>query len=145
MVEIQPIIRLLLRIIIGGLFIYAGAIKALNPEAFAVDIESYRLLPSWMVYLLALYLPFLELVCGGLLIFDKFSLPVLTILTALMVAFTIAIVSAWMRGLDISCGCFGKSSVETNYPWLISRDLLILGSVIFLLIKESQTKACSSS
>ena len=145
MVKIQPLIRLLLRIIIGGLFIYAGASKALNPEAFAIDIESYHLLPSWMVYTLALYLPFLELVCGGLLIFDKFSLPALTILTALMVAFTIAIASAWIRGLDISCGCFGKSRMETNYPWLISRDLLILGSVIFLLIKESQTKACSSS
>lgn len=141
MARIETLIRMLLRITLGSLFIYAGSVKALNPEVFAADIESYHLLPYWMVYLLALYLPFLELLCGGLLIFKKAYLPVLTILAGLMLVFTLAIASAWIRGLDISCGCFGKSSIETNYPWLIFRDLLMLAGIVFLLLREKPTKA----
>ena len=47
------------------------------------------------------------------------------VLFGLSVMFILALGQAWGRGLDISCGCFGKAEVAANYPWLLSRDGLL--------------------
>jgi hypothetical protein len=52
-------------------------------------------------------------------------------------AFIVAIAAAWLRGLDISCGCFGSSEGETNYLWLILRDLLIVGGLLYILTEKT--------
>jgi len=51
-------------VIVGGIFIYAGAIKALDPVRFARDIDNYKILPWTIAAELAFYLPWLEIVCG---------------------------------------------------------------------------------
>ncbi|HAK06233.1 MAG TPA: hypothetical protein DCO65_03020, partial [Spartobacteria bacterium] len=55
-------------LIIGGVFIYAGAIKALDPVRFANDIDNYKILPWAIGVRLAFYLPWLEILCGLALI-----------------------------------------------------------------------------
>ena len=120
---------------VAAVYLYAGVIKLLHPEALLVDIRSYDLLPYRLAYLGAFFLPALEVVAGlGILLgrFRRESALILLVLTAVFIA---ALASAWMRGLDISCGCFGKSEVEADYPFLIGRDLLILAAcagVLFL-------------
>ncbi|WOO43253.1 MauE/DoxX family redox-associated membrane protein [Rubellicoccus peritrichatus] len=125
-----------LRIVMAGLFLYAGAIKVMSPGAFLADIESYRILPYQPSLIVALYLPFLEIALAIALLIPRWSRPSALILSAMLFVFLVAIISAWMRGLDISCGCFGKQEVNTNYPWLVIRDLLMLGASVWISIRS---------
>lgn len=119
---------LLLRLGVGALFIYAGAIKILDPQQFALDVQHYELTPWSVSVLVAVYLPWLEVVAGLALILRRLELGALLTLGGLSLVFLVAIGSAWARGLDISCGCFGKSAdaLKTNFPLLIGRDLALL-------------------
>ena len=127
---------LLVRIVIGAAFIYAGILKASDPAAFAIAIEGYQLVPYRFAYFTALYLPFLEILSGALLIVKRTFLPAATILTALMIIFTLALITAWARGLDIDCGCFGKSGATTEYPGALLRNMGLLSGLAFLLWAE---------
>lgn len=114
---------------VGVVFIYAGVIKLMSPELFLVDIESYRLVPYQVAVMVSLWLPPLEVICGLGMMIPKFRAESSSIIVLMTGAFIVALASAWARGLDISCGCFGKSEVAVNYPLLIARDLLIIGIV----------------
>ena len=91
-------------------FLWAGALKALDPGAFARDIGNYRLLPALPSALLALYLPWLEIAAGAVLVLRQLRRGALALLCALSLTFTGALALAWVRGLDITCGCFGGAS-----------------------------------
>src|SRR5437773_5866095 len=87
-------------LIVGGIFIYAGAIKALDPIRFGLDIDNYKILPWAISVRLAFYLPWLEILCGLALILRFFHRGGLLILTALIFVFIAASVIAKVRGLD---------------------------------------------
>lgn len=122
----------ILRIGTGAVFLCAGMVKVTDPAAFWGDIAAYRLVPHWLGFAMAVYLPWLEIICGALLMARKLDTGALVILLSLMVVFTLAVVSAWVRGLDIACGCF-SSHARAAYPWLVARDLVILGLLAGLL------------
>src|SRR5438445_1927365 len=126
----------IVEIIIGGVFIYAGAIKALDPIRFANDIDNYKILP-WMIGVrLAFYLPWLEIFCGLALIARRLYLGGLSILTALVSIFIVATVAAKVRGLDITCGCFGHASKNWSFSTHLALDLVLLGALLFLVRKS---------
>lgn len=79
------------------------------------------------------HLALLEIFAGLAVVTGVFRSSGLLILNALLVIFFIAIGWAWHRGIDIKCGCFGKTGpdVISNYTWLFTRDgiLLALGAV----------------
>jgi putative oxidoreductase len=120
-------------LIVGGIFVYAGAIKALDPVEFAHDIDNYKILPWAIAVGLAFYLPWLEIFCGIALILRRFYLGGLSILAGLISVFVIATVAAKVRGLDITCGCFGHASKNWNFSTHLGLDLVLFGLVIFLL------------
>jgi uncharacterized membrane protein YphA (DoxX/SURF4 family) len=134
----QPVksLQVVLRWAIGALFVYAGVMKLGDPAAFAVDIRHYRILPHPGAVALALYLPWLEVVTGACMAAGKWSRGALIILGALMVLFTGALLSAWVRGLDISCGCFGTANATAGYPIHLFRDVVILGAIGWLFSAE---------
>ena len=119
-------------IIIGGLFIYAGAIKILDPVEFAGDIDNYKTLPWPVGVRLAFYLPWLEILCGFALITRVLYRGGVFILTVLMSVFVIATIVAKARGLDITCGCFGHASQYLSFAWHLALDFLLLGGLLFL-------------
>jgi len=122
-------------LVVGGIFIYAGAIKALDPIRFASDIDNYKILP-WMIAAgLAFYLPWLEILCGLALISRRLYLGGLSILTALTSVFILAAVAAKIRGLDITCGCFGHASKSWNFSGHLALDLAILAALLALYFK----------
>jgi putative oxidoreductase len=118
--------------IIAGVFIYAGAIKVLDPVQFAIDIDNYKILPWTISVGLAFYLPWLEILCGLALIMRRLYLGGLSILTALVAVFLVATIAAKVRGLDITCGCFGHASQNWNFPTHLAIDLAILGALLAL-------------
>ena len=116
----------ILDFIIAAIFIYAGVLKALDPVQLAHDIDHYKNLP-WAVGVgLAFYLPWLEILSGLALIFRLFYRGALSILTALVVVFLAATIAAKVRGLDITCGCFGHASQNWSFPTHLALDLAIL-------------------
>jgi putative oxidoreductase len=119
-------------IIIGGLFIYAGAVKVIDPAEFARDIDNYKMLPWALSVWMGLYLPWLEIFCGLALIARVLHRGSVLILTAMMVLFIVITIIAKMRGLDISCGCFGHASKYLSFAWHLVLDFLLLGGLLLL-------------
>jgi putative oxidoreductase len=130
----------ILDLIVGGIFIYAGVIKALDPVQFANDIDNYKTLPWFISVRLAFYLPWLEIVCGLTLIFRFLYRGGLSILTALILIFVGATIAAKARGLDITCGCFGHASKNWNFTSHLLLDLLILAAALVLFSRVGRTK-----
>jgi putative oxidoreductase len=122
-------------LIVGGIFIYAGAIKVLDPVRFAIDIDNYKILPWTISVGLAFYLPWLEMFSGLALIVRRLYLGGLSILTALVAVFLVATIAAKVRGLDITCGCFGHASQNWNFPTHLALDLAILGALLALSLR----------
>jgi putative oxidoreductase len=114
------------RVILGVVFIVASVDKIAVPEAFAVAIQAYRLIPVQAVNLSALVVPWLELVAGVFLVAGILVRPGAVILCGLLVFFVGAMASALLRGLTIDCGCFG-SVYSTPVSWTrIGEDLVLL-------------------
>src|SRR6266571_9307540 len=122
----------LVDLVIAVIFIYAGAVKVLDPVQFANDIDNYKILPWTIGVALAFYLPWLEILCGVALIVRRLYLGGLSILTALISVFLVATIAAKVRGLDITCGCFGHASQHWNFPAHLALDLAILGALLAL-------------
>lgn len=136
----QGRINLALRLILGALFIYSGGAKLLNPAAFQGEIANFALLPWRMSGVVAVYLPWLEVACGAALITTCQLGGAILILSSLMVAFIAFVGSAWARGLDVSCGCFGASDAAVNYPLWIGRNLLILTGLVAAAVLRSRIR-----
>ena len=129
---VKSFIWRILDFIIAAIFIYAGVLKALDPVQLAHDIDHYKILPWSIGVGLAFYLPWLEIFCGLALIFRLFYRGALSILTVLVVVFLVATVGAKVRGLDITCGCFGHASQNWSFPAHLALDLGILAALAVL-------------
>jgi uncharacterized membrane protein YphA (DoxX/SURF4 family) len=130
--EKMKIVLRVIAILIGALFVYAGAVKVIDPVAFARDIDNYKMLPWKVGVSLALYLPWLEILCGLALITRIFFRGSVFIVTSLMTVFIIASVVAKSRGLDVTCGCFGHASTYLNFSWHLVLDFVLLGGLLLL-------------
>lgn len=124
----------LLRLAVGGVFIWAGALKAWDPASFAEAIDRYRMFPYAISAVLALYLPWLELVAGSALLVRMADLPALLTLMSLTVAFTAAVLGAYVRGLDLTCGCFGATD-RTPLLMAAVRNGVLLAGMLWLLVR----------
>ena len=97
------------QILIGAVFGVAGLAKIGNPGAFAEDIHNFRLVPVALENLVAVALPWIEIVAGVALVLGVRARAAAVLTAGLMAAFTLAVIVAMGRGLDIECGCFGTS------------------------------------
>ena len=139
---IPRFVRRIAEFIVGGIFIYAGVIKALDPIGFASDIDNYKILPWTISVRLAFYLPWLEIFCGLALIARRLYLGGLSILTALASIFISATIAAKIRGLDITCGCFGHASKNWSFTAHITLDLSLLAALIALCTVSAYAEPC---
>lgn len=117
---------LVARLVVGGVLVVAGAIKLPDPAGSVRAVRAYDLLPESIVPTVGHLLPALEVVVGLLLIVGLLTRYAALVAGLLMVAFVIGIASAWARGLEIDCGCFGGGGYDADatakYPWEIARD-----------------------
>ena len=124
---------LVLRVVLGAIFIYAAYLKLKDPWAlFAMNIDSYQLLPLWAVRLVARTLPWAELALGVLLIVGKFRRTSTTIVALLLAVFFTLIIRAYAKGMEINCGCFGPG--ETISWKTMLRDGSMLAGAIFAAV-----------
>jgi putative oxidoreductase len=131
----HPYISLVCRLILGGVFLFAGASKIVDPGSLAASIRSYALpLPEWFVTFCAYLLPYLEVMLGLYLMAGLFTRACAWVANVLMVVFIGALLQGAARGLDIDCGCFGSKVGTTSGSgvwdslWVaFARDLVLLG------------------
>jgi uncharacterized membrane protein YphA (DoxX/SURF4 family) len=121
------------RLLLGGIFLYAGAGKALDVQAFAGQVAAYRLLPEAGSVVVAVTLPYVEIVAGALLLLRTRVRAAALLLLALTIVFAAVLVSAIARGLDLDCGCFGAG--RTSPIAALGRDagILLLAAVTLAL------------
>ena len=124
------IAALLCRLLLGGVFLWAGVAKARDPVAFLWDIGGYGVVWGWAAAAAALYLPWLEIVTGGALLLRRGDRGAVIAAAALLVLFLAALAQAWARGLDVHCGCFGASGASGQYAWWVARDMALLGACV---------------
>lgn len=110
------VMQWVLRLCLAGLFVYAGALKLLDPAGFAEDISHYRLLPEALVAPFALGLPVLEVVVGAGLLSRAYMKGAAALCALLLGVFAVAMAQSKLRGIDLECGCFGAST-EARVSW----------------------------
>lgn len=124
-------VRGVLRILLSGLFTYAGISKMYDVRAFADSVASFHLLPDVLLPVAALTLPPLEIAAALLVLsVGRWRQAGVFCLLALLAIFTVALASALARGLPVDCGCFGTSHFDPLSPtknlWLaLGRDLVL--------------------
>lgn len=125
---------LIIRVVLGFVFVYAAVTKISDPEGFSQAIYNYKFLPLFLVNIFAIILPWIELSAGVLLIFGISAKENSAIISGMLVVFIIAVLISLFRGLDINCGCFGTvdGSKVGLQKILENIGLLALG---FILIK----------
>lgn len=121
------------RFILGMVFVVAAVAKVSRPEAFASSIEAYEMTPVAVVNLLAIVLPWLELMCGLFLIGGVYVRPGAALLGGLLLLFIVAISVAILRGLNINCGCFGGTGGSPVGWNRVLEDVALLVPVWHLL------------
>src|SRR5207237_1150837 len=99
---------------------------------FATDINNYQIVPWSIGVRLAFYLPWLEIFCGLALIFRQLYRGTILVTGALLLLFIVAIASLRVRGIDVSCGCFGKADIHLSLPEHIVLNCALLGVLIAL-------------
>ena len=84
----------------------------------------------------AVWLPATELILGLMLIFGLWPMASLLMNAGLMTVFLVLVSQAWIRGLDIECGCYGSEG-STIGPLKILQNILLTGLSIWLYIRMS--------
>jgi putative oxidoreductase len=136
----ETVMLFIVRLALAAIFIYAGVLKIVDPAIFAKEIDNYQMLPYLLVTLLAVILPWVEVMCGILLILGKWLRGASLILIALNIVFIIAISAALLRGLDISCGCFGAGASDQVGIRKIAEDIIFLAGAVFVFYRTSVKK-----
>lgn len=125
------------RLVVGGVWLYAGALKLPHPDTSVSAVRAYQLLPTGLAETVGHVLPMLEIVVGGCLVLGLLLRFTGVVSALLLVAFIIGIVSVWSRGIEINCGCFGDGGADANatskYPWEIARDTGLLALSLLLV------------
>ena len=121
------------RVGIGGVFVYAGAMKLCDAGAFRELLARYGMLPEFALGFASVALPAFECVVGTLLVFSRWVRTCASVISAMLVVFVVALVQAGVRGLDVSCGCFGGSSSASGGVWeAVVRDVVFLVPSLYL-------------
>ena len=131
-------LRLLLRLLLGAVFVYAAYTKLRQSWLlFALSIDSYQLLPEWAVLALARTLPWLELTVGLLLVAGAWLRSASIAGTLLLALYFGMMVWSYARGAGIDCGCFGVG--EALSAKTLARDGALLAAAITLAVMSRKS------
>ncbi|MBO5782187.1 MAG: hypothetical protein J6R08_07000 [Opitutales bacterium] len=146
MERIGKIVLFSARAAVSAVFIYAAVAKIARPDEFYFAVLNYRILPMGLSQFVAYFLPPLELLCGIMFLSKKFTISSGAIMLVLLAAFVLAISSAYFRGLDIDCGCFGSAAKSGGYFAPVLRDaalmLAICAVCFFSELRGVRADAC---
>jgi uncharacterized membrane protein YphA (DoxX/SURF4 family) len=134
---IAPWISTGARLVLGAVFLIAGALKVVDAQSSVTAVRAYRMLPTSLATIVGWGLPFAEIALGLLLLAGIATRVVAAASAILLVIFIVAVASAAARGLSIDCGCFGGGGEvapgQTAYGIEILRDIGLLVLAVWLV------------
>lgn len=117
----------------------AGALKVTLPAVSARAVRAFQILPYDFAGYVGYALPVVEIIVGVLLVIGLFTRASAMVGGLLMLAFIVGIISAWMRGLNIDCGCFGGggtiAAAQTQYGLEVLRDAGLVACAAWLVVR----------
>ncbi len=133
------IVRLILALLVGAVFVYAGVLKARDPLRFASDVSNYAVI-SWPLGVrVAFFLPWLEIVTGLALIFQRLFTGAIALTIAMILVFIGVTIWARAHGIDVSCGCFGTVSSNLTLTWhFVLNGALFAALVALWFLRERE-------
>lgn len=125
------------RLVLGGVFVAAGALKVIDPQSSVAAVRAYQLLPTFLETIVGWGLPFAEIALGLLLLAGIGTRALAAATGILLLVFIFGVVSAAVRGLSIDCGCFGGGGEvppgQTAYGTELVRDVGLLLLALWLV------------
>ncbi|MEJ2658165.1 MAG: MauE/DoxX family redox-associated membrane protein [Desulfobacterales bacterium] len=134
-------IEIAFRWTLGVTFIYASYYKIMSPMDFAKIIYGYNLFPEFLINLIAIILPFVELIAGIFLLLGIYSRSAALIINGLLLSFILILTINIIRGHEFDCGCF--SADKTGSPvMMVARDGIYLLMGLQVLLFNGIRKGC---
>jgi len=131
----NPTVLMVLRVVLAGIFIYASWEKLFKPDDFARIVDGYRILPQPMVSLVAIWLPWTELIAGVALLVGIWPRAMGLLFTGLTAVFILGLIQALARGIDLQCGCFSLDPEEAVRSWAsLWQEFLLLAGCLWVWI-----------
>lgn len=148
----HPWLTIRVQLALGVFFVAAALPKIVDPPSFAHMVYNYRVVPGGVINLMALIMPWVELLCGLALILGIWTAGARAIIAAMLLVFITAISINLARGNAIDCGCFDpsprpKSRAERldDMRFVILRDVGMLAMVAQLWYAEKKRLAIRPS
>lgn len=126
-------LNLVLRLFLGGLFVFASWHKVIEPLAFAMSVRGYKIIPFAYSNLFALVMSWSELIAGIMLILGIFTRKAAGAIAILLVMFIVAIAMVVVRGMTVDCGCFSSEGGSTASWLLIVRNVALLAASYLIM------------
>jgi putative oxidoreductase len=125
----NPLLSLAARLIVGIVFLFFAIGKITDPENFAKSIANYGIMPDFTINLMALTLPWVELICGVFLIAGIRLKSSSLISGGLLIIFIAAVIVAMVKGLNIDCGCSTEAAIKIGWPKILENTGLLIASI----------------
>ena len=126
----HPWLTIRVQLALGAIFFAAALPKIADPPSFAHMIYNYRIVPAGLINISALMMPWVELLCGLLLILGVWLRPARRIIALMLVVFMIAITINLLRDNAIDCGCFDLSAAGRTHEERI-------GDMWFVILRDT--------
>ena len=139
----HPWLTVRVQIALGVIFIAAALPKVLDPPSFAHMIYNYRLIPGPLVNLMALVMPWFELLCGVALVLGIWRRTSALFVGALLGVFIVAISINLARNNPVNCGCFDVTSANKSREELLAEMRWVLARDTGMLLMVAQVLAAS--
>lgn len=138
----NPWLHRVLGVALGAVFLYAAHAKILDPRPLVTIIWNYRVLPAGPINLMAIYMPWMELLVGIGLLTGLARRAAAFWAVALLTVFELALGINAVRGVNVACGCFSTSAEDVHSAWLlVLRDLPMLAAALVLLLSPPRANA----
>ena len=126
---LHPTVRRAAQIAAGLIFLASALPKIADLSGFAGSVHNFHLepfVPMAATNLLAMTIPWVELVAGLALVAGVRPRAGAFVYTALLAVFTIGVVAAMARGLSFDCGCFGMAGAGPIGAMKLAENLAMM-------------------
>lgn len=145
-IKLRNVVSNLCLLAVAGVFIYAAQSKIIEPRQFIIDIKNYRMVPEELLNLMALFLPWVEMVAAVALLIPQTRRAGATLIIGMLCMFIAAVsYAALYKGYNISCGCFGKGSAGAGIKTIALDIGLIIATIIGLLPRRTVSAASQAA
>ena len=132
----------ILRVILAGIFLYSGVIKASSSAQFAIALAPFTFLPETWIRPLSILLPVWEIVAGLLILVSPTKHIGAGVILALCILFATVLGWALANGIIVSCSCFGQDDRPSAMKMALAlgRDLFLAGMALIIILERTSTR-----